>query len=143
MAYLRHFHNLAHCTMVPTEALRRDLDEVGYRRLQVVSRGVDTAQFGPHRRSELLRRLWGAGPQDLVVISVGRLAAEKNLELLLSAFEERPRLENFLRDMGVLTAVTRGRLFHDITQLSAMGIQLKDTKNSSTGEIVTMWEVKR
>ena len=87
MAYLRHFHNHTHCTMVPTEALRRDLHEFGYRRLQVVSRGVDTAQFGPHRRSELLRRLWGAGPQDLVVISVGRLAAEKNLELLLSAFE--------------------------------------------------------
>lgn len=33
--------------------------------------------------------------------------------LLLSAFEERPRLENLLRDMGVLTAVTRNRLFHD------------------------------
>ena len=28
-------------------------------------------------------------------------------------------------------------------ELSAMGIQLKDAKDSSTGEIVTTWEVKR
>jgi len=33
--------------------------------------------------------------------------------LLLSGFEERPRLAKFLRDMGVLTAVTRNRLFQD------------------------------
>jgi CRP-like cAMP-binding protein/anti-anti-sigma regulatory factor len=33
--------------------------------------------------------------------------------LLLSAYEERPRLANFLQDMGVIAAVTRNRLFHD------------------------------
>ena len=33
--------------------------------------------------------------------------------LLLSGLEERPRLARFLKDMGVLTAITRSRLFHD------------------------------
>jgi len=33
--------------------------------------------------------------------------------LLLSGFEERPGLARFLKDMGVLTAMTRNRLFHD------------------------------
>jgi SulP family sulfate permease len=33
--------------------------------------------------------------------------------LLLSGLEERPRLAKFLKDMGVLTAITRSRLFHD------------------------------
>jgi anti-anti-sigma factor len=33
--------------------------------------------------------------------------------LLLSNYEERPRLAHFLNDMGVIAAVTRNRMFHD------------------------------
>jgi glycosyltransferase involved in cell wall biosynthesis len=85
--YLRAFHNRATCTMVPTEGLRRDLEAAGFERLNVVTRGVDTRLFMPHRRSQALREQWGAGPEDLVVMCVGRLAAEKNLGVLLSAHE--------------------------------------------------------
>ena len=85
-AYLRHFHNRADCTLVPTEALRRELEAAGYERLRVVPRGVDTVRFDPARRSAALRRQWGAGDDDLVLGYVGRLAEEKNLKLLLAAF---------------------------------------------------------
>ena len=84
--YLRHFHNRAHCTLVPTETLRRELDAAGYQRLQVVPRGVDTQHFDPVLRSTALRREWGVGDGDVVLGCVGRLAAEKNLKLLLAAF---------------------------------------------------------
>jgi glycosyltransferase involved in cell wall biosynthesis len=87
MAYLRKFHNHTHRTMVPTAELERSLGEYGFRRLAVVARGVDIALFSPHRRSEELRRSWGVGPDTLVVLHVGRLAPEKNLEMLLSAFD--------------------------------------------------------
>jgi len=87
MAYLRKFHNLFQCTMVPTEELRRSLAEYGFRNLSVVARGVDTRLFAPHRRSEALRRQWGADSETPVVVHVGRLAPEKNLTLLLAAFE--------------------------------------------------------
>lgn len=87
MAYLRKFHNRTLCTMVPTEALRRDLEGSGFRNLKVVSRGVDTRQFDPSHRSESLRQQWGAAPDDLVVAHVGRLASEKNLGLLMAAFD--------------------------------------------------------
>lgn len=87
MAYLRRFHNLTHATMVPTDALRRELELGGFRKLSVVSRGVDTVQFAPERRSDDLRRRWGAEPDDLVIACVGRLAPEKNLGVVLSAFE--------------------------------------------------------
>jgi glycosyltransferase involved in cell wall biosynthesis len=87
MAYLRKFHNLAQCTMVPTDELRRSLAEYGFRNLSVVARGVDTKLFTPHRRSEALRRQWGADGETPVVVHVGRLAPEKNLTLLLAAFE--------------------------------------------------------
>jgi glycosyltransferase involved in cell wall biosynthesis len=87
MAYLRTFHNRTHCTMVPTEALRQSLVEDGLHNVAVVARGVDTQQFTPGRRSDALRTTWGAGPQTRVVACVGRLAPEKNLDLLLRAFD--------------------------------------------------------
>ncbi len=94
LAYLRKFHNRTRCTMVPTAALKRDLDGLGFERVQVVARGVDTRLFSPARRSDALRAAWGAGPDTCVVACVGRLAPEKNLGLLLAAFEamrrERP-----------------------------------------------------
>lgn len=87
MAYLRKFHNRTACTMVPTDALRQDLEACGFKRLSVVTRGVDTQRFAPAHRSDALRASWGAGPDDLVVNYVGRLAAEKNLAVLSRAIE--------------------------------------------------------
>jgi len=87
LAYLRKFHNRTLCTMVPTEGTRASLAGLGFRNVRVVARGVDTRLFCPARRSEALRRQWGAGPDDPVVLHAGRLAAEKNPALLVSAFE--------------------------------------------------------
>lgn len=82
-AYLRKFHNLAHCTMVPTPELQRELGTMGFERLLVVARGVDTERFNPAKRSEALRAQWGVTEGQPVLLSVGRLAAEKNLDLLV------------------------------------------------------------
>jgi glycosyltransferase involved in cell wall biosynthesis len=88
LAYLRKFHNRTLCTMVPTESMRAELAALGFYRLRVVARGVDTGLFDPARRSEALRASWGAGPADPVFLHVGRLAPEKNLSALLAAFAE-------------------------------------------------------
>ncbi|MBX3601506.1 MAG: glycosyltransferase family 1 protein [Rubrivivax sp.] len=87
MGYLRRFHNRTACTMVPTERLRAELQAGGFRGLRVVARGVDTKLFDPARRSEALRRSWGAAAHTQVVLCVGRLAPEKNLGVLLAAFD--------------------------------------------------------
>ena len=87
MAYLRKFHNRAHCTMVPTRALQASLAAAGFDRLKVVSRGVDTHAFDPAHRNAALRARWGVAANALVVLCVGRLAPEKNLELLVKAFD--------------------------------------------------------
>lgn len=87
-AYLRRFHNRTLCTMVPTQALARELDARGYRRLAVVARGVDIDRFTPARRSEALRRSWGAGPSTRVLLCVSRLAPEKNIGLAWRAYDE-------------------------------------------------------
>jgi glycosyltransferase involved in cell wall biosynthesis len=74
--------------MVPTAGLVAELETSGFERLKVVARGVDASRFHPSRRSQELRSSWGAGPSTLVVVAVGRVAPEKNLDLLVSAFRK-------------------------------------------------------
>ena len=85
-AYLRYFHNATDRTFVPTPALRATLGRQGYRRLEVVGRGVDCDLFSPAHRSEELRARWGATPHTPVLLYVGRLASEKNVPLAFRAF---------------------------------------------------------
>src|SRR5262245_13595127 len=91
LAYLRKFHNRTLATMVPTEALRAQLAALGFRGLRVIARGIDTVLFHPGRRDPLLRSEWKAAPDDPVLLYVGRLAPEKNLELLATAYGEARR----------------------------------------------------
>lgn len=87
-AYLRHFHNRTRRTIVPTAQLRDELARRGFRDLAVVGRGVDTRLFSPARRSEALRFRFGAKVDTPLVLHVGRLAPEKNLDLLSEAFAQ-------------------------------------------------------
>lgn len=86
-AYLRRFHNRTAATYVPTAELAAQLSARGYARVEVISRGVDTTLYAPARRDEMLRREWGVAPGGLAVICVGRIAPEKNLALVLRAFD--------------------------------------------------------
>ena len=86
-AYLRHLHNRALLTMVPDRGLRHQLETQGYQNLAIVGRGVDTGLFNPAHRSMKLRRSWGVSQNGLVAVHVGRLAAEKNLEAVVDAFD--------------------------------------------------------
>lgn len=112
-AYLRRFHNRTARTFVPTETMAASLRDQGYQRVAVIARGVDTALFSPARRSAALRERWGLGPHDLAVVSVGRVAPEKNLPLTLQAFEairrQRPEAKLVVVGDGPLLA----RLAHD------------------------------
>lgn len=86
LAYLRRFHNRCACTLVPTAELTEELRRLGFHNTRLLPRGVDTWLFSPTRRSFALREVWGARPEDPVVLYVGRLAAEKNLGLAVAAF---------------------------------------------------------
>ena len=134
-AYLRKFHNQTLCTMVPTESMRAELELLGMKNLRVVSRGVDTALFNPRHRSARLRARWGAGEGDKVALYVGRIAPEKNLPLVLNAFEEMRRANPRMRlvlvgdgpDGPALQARHPGHVFagmrvgHDLAEHFASG----------------------
>lgn len=85
-AYLRGFHRTTALTLAPTPQLRRTLEDDGFGRVAVVPRGVDTTLYTPTRRSAELRAQWGVGADQLVVLHVGRIAAEKNLAEIVHSF---------------------------------------------------------
>ncbi len=87
-AYLRHFHNKADCTLVPTTSLQRELEQDDYRNVLVVARGVDGELFNAAKRDAELRASWGADEHTTVVMLVSRIAAEKNLSVVFDAYKQ-------------------------------------------------------
>lgn len=85
--YLRRFHMRAVATLVPTNALALELHAMGISNARLLRRAVDTQLFHPDRRDEALRASWGADAATPVVLYVGRIAAEKNLDLAVQAFQ--------------------------------------------------------
>lgn len=83
--YLKSLHNRTACTLVPTESMRQAMEQ-DISSIEVLGRGIDCERFNPEKRSEKLRRQWGAGPGDKVFLYVGRLAREKNIDLALNTF---------------------------------------------------------
>lgn len=109
-AYLRAFHNRTDATLVPSDELRRALEATGFRGVHVLSRGVDCRRFTPARRSSGLRATWGAQEDDLVVTYVGRVAAEKNVELAIDAYRAMQAVRSDLRFVVVGDGPARARL---------------------------------
>ncbi len=91
IAWMRRFHNRADMTLVPTLALQQELIALGFRNVKCLRRAVDCLRFNPSKRSATLRTSWGLGRQDLAVLFVGRIAAEKNLDLAVDAFRALQR----------------------------------------------------
>ncbi len=97
LKYLRHLHNRSTCTFVPSPDVIAQLDQRGFRNLELLPKGVDTKQFSPSKRSNLLRQTWGARPGSRVGLYVGRIAAEKNLPLVVKSFTEiQKRVPDFV-----------------------------------------------
>ncbi|WP_297471455.1 glycosyltransferase family 1 protein [Acidithiobacillus sp.] len=87
LRYLRCFHNATRKTLVPSRGTFAHLQAQGFLNLAMWRRGVDTALFNPCRRSAALRAQLGLDRDDALLIYVGRLAHEKNLPVLVNAYE--------------------------------------------------------
>ncbi|GIF73241.1 GDP-mannose-dependent alpha-mannosyltransferase [Asanoa siamensis] len=79
--WIRTIHNGADRTLAPSSTSVTDLAEQGIHRVHRWGRGVDTVRFHPSKRSKAVRRAL-ARDGEVLVGYVGRLAAEKRLDLL-------------------------------------------------------------
>jgi len=84
--WLRWFHRPAVLTQTPGEAVANELEGRGIGRPIVWGRGVDTSHFKPERRSAGWRRWLAGGDDTAIVLHVGRLAPEKNIDVLANAW---------------------------------------------------------
>lgn len=125
-AYLRRLHNATRRTFVPTHSVRRELAARRFERLVVVGRGVDTKHFSPERRSTALRHEWGADDRTPVVLYVGRLAAEKNVDLALCAFAAMQRQCPEARMVVVGDGPMRARWEREFPQVRFVGVKRGD-----------------
>ncbi len=99
--YLKWFHNRTSATFAPTPWMISELREKGYNNVKMLSRGVDRGLFSPRKRSLQLRKSWGVKQkEERVLLTVSRIAAEKNLRLTCQMISEA--IKNDKADHGVV-----------------------------------------
>ncbi len=84
--WLTWFHHPAQQTLTPGGSVRAELERRGLPHAAVWGRGVDTRTFNPSRRNHGWRRWLAGGDDTAIVLHVGRLAPEKNLDVLIEAW---------------------------------------------------------
>jgi phosphatidylinositol alpha 1,6-mannosyltransferase len=118
--YLRWFYGQAHRVLCPSRIYEEHLHSRGVTRTGVWSRGVDPGEFHPRFRSEAYRARFGVAANDLLVTYIGRIAREKNLELLLRAWETLVGS----RGGAQLVLVGRGPLEDEIRRRELPGVHV-------------------
>ncbi len=86
-AYLRYINSRVQKTYARSIDSRDALLAEGFESVDLLPHAVDTRLFSPEKRSLELRKEWGVDENAIVGIYVGRIAAEKNLSLLVKAYQ--------------------------------------------------------
>ncbi len=89
--YLARFHQRARRTFTPSAASRADLTKLGVPDVVVWGCGVDAHRFNPARRSQELRVKLGIDGA-FTFLYVGRLAAEKGVDVVIEAYRRAESL---------------------------------------------------
>lgn len=86
--FLKWLYGRMNIVFAPSEATRQDLLAHGFdsERIGVVGRGVRCDLFTPELRSDTLRKQWFPD-RPRILLYVGRIAREKNMECLSAAFK--------------------------------------------------------
>lgn len=118
--YLRWFYGQTHRVLCPSRIYEEHLHSRGVTHTGLWSRGVDPDVFAPRFRSSAYRERFGVAPGDTLVTYIGRLAREKNLDLLLEAWD------TIAPDRGSaqLVLVGRGPLEDEIRRREMPGVHV-------------------
>jgi glycosyltransferase involved in cell wall biosynthesis len=91
--YLRVLHNRADVNLCTSETTKAELEKRKFRKVQVWKRGVALERFNPSFFDHNIRmRLTNGVPERKLLLFVGRLAAEKNIESIRGVLEASPDL---------------------------------------------------
>lgn len=120
--YLKWFHNNTQLTCVPSQDTAQAILNFGVTcPIEVIKTGVDVEKFSPVFKSSAQRRKWGACENTTVMLYVGRISPEKEIQLLIDTYigmrreperklklvivgdgPDRVRLEKYSQSAGVI-----------------------------------------
>ncbi|AMW79808.1 glycosyl transferase [Acinetobacter sp. TGL-Y2] len=120
--YLKWFHNNTQLTCVPSQDTAQAILDFGVTcPIEVIKTGVDVEKFSPVFKSSAQRRKWGACENTTVMLYVGRISPEKEIQLLIDTYismrreperklklvivgegPDRVRLEKYSQTAGVI-----------------------------------------
>ncbi len=87
----RTLFNWADYSLAPSRLIQREMLALGVKNVGLWGRGVDAERFNPHyRTTDMRRRLSDNHPDDTILLYVGRLSTEKQLDLLKPVLERVP-----------------------------------------------------
>ena len=88
----KNIFNWSDFSLAPSKLVQRQMRELGINNVGLWRRGVDAQAFHPGFRSAAMRaEMTGGNPDDTVLIYVGRLSDEKQIEHLRPALESLPK----------------------------------------------------
>lgn len=87
--YQKNYLHRPHVVIVPTEAIKHELVNHGIRtrRWEIIPTGVDCRRFSPENRDKSILEKYNADGRK-IILTVGRLAMEKNIKLIIQGFSE-------------------------------------------------------
>lgn len=84
-------HSMADVTLVTSPQVQADFAAHGIERVGVWPKGINTTQFDPRFADPDMRsRMSGGHPEDVLLVYIGRLAAEKQLKSLRNVLLQTP-----------------------------------------------------
>ncbi|QHS21512.1 glycosyltransferase family 1 protein [Virgibacillus sp. MSP4-1] len=87
--YFRKLHNQADLNLCTSKTVQDELIDLDFYNVHVWKRGVDTEMFQPKRYDEEMRERLTNGQKDkILLLFVGRLAAEKEIEKIKTVLDE-------------------------------------------------------
>ncbi|TGA97605.1 glycosyltransferase family 1 protein [Sporolactobacillus shoreae] len=91
--YFRFIHNQAEINLCTSLTVKKELDKRKFKNVQLWKRGVDPETFCPEKRNtDVRRRITQGHPDKKVLLYVGRLAAEKEIEKIKNVLDRSPEL---------------------------------------------------
>lgn len=109
--YMRQFHLPCAKVLVPSQSAKAYLARHGLERLDIWGRGVDTARFRPIPNRDEVLRSFAVEPEKFTILYVGRIAKEKNVDVLIEAYN---KLDPEIRRQTQLLLVGGGPLLEQM-----------------------------
>ena len=90
----KEYHNTAGANLTVSSIMKVDLEDRGFERVRLWPPAVDSQMFHPDRRTDEMRqRLCPGDSEKPLLLTVSRLAPEKNVEFLAEVLEKIPEAQ--------------------------------------------------